>query len=116
MILSQEGNKLKVQGDYTRYYNLDDLSFSYNNVILDIWVNDRVKESINYSDISSPSSTTLDDLITILNGYSTEVNVTVSNATDTTKLDLNTRLTEKKIDSLIELQIESNRLLKLILS
>jgi|DEB0MinimDraft_6_1074348.scaffolds.fasta_scaffold49339_3 hypothetical protein len=115
-VLSQEGNKLKIVNNGTSYYNLDDVSYSHNGVTLAINVNGYVKESLKYSEITSPSSTSLDNLLSILNGYSTDVSVTVTNATDTTELDLNTRLTHKKLDSLIELQIETNRLLKLILS
>lgn len=116
VILSQEGDKLKVVNGGTRYYNLDDVSYSHNNVMLDITVNGLVKESLKYVSITLPSSTSLDNLVTTLNSYTKELSVNVTNATDTTNLDLNTRLTEKKLDSLIELQIETNRLLKLILS
>lgn len=140
--LSQEGNKVKVVNGGTRYYHIDDVSYAHNGITLSVTVNGMIKETIKYDDISAPSSTDIDDLVRQLNDYKISVSTTVDTtglATEgkqddiitelqnidsnlgaetslLTSTDLNTRLTQKKLDSLIELQIETNRLLKLILS
>jgi hypothetical protein len=115
-ILSQEGDKLKIVNGGTRYYNLDDVSYYHNNVMLEVTVNGLVKESLKYTDITLPISTSLDDLVTALNNYTKELSVNVTNSTDVSNVENNTYATKEMVKTLYSQLEDIKDLLKLILS
>jgi len=125
----QNGDKVRITiGSSTYDYNLREVDYAHNGTTITVETDGYTRHNIAYSDVTSPSSTDIQDLVDQLNAFKITNTVSIDTdglATDTNQetqidslenIDLNTLNSKQLLQTLIELQIETNNLLKLILS
>ena len=141
----QNGDKVRITiGSSTYDYNLREVDYAHNGTTITVETDGYTRHNIAYSDVTSPSSTDIQDLVNQLNAFKVSISTTVdttglatelkqteqidlltsidskinggADSTSLNNIDLNTLNSKQLLQTLIELQIETNNLLKLILS